>query len=57
LLEDEAIEQLQEKNLLLAVKKTQQQIEYGENDITGSEELTMASSQFKKVVEKRKAKE
>jgi hypothetical protein len=57
LLEDEAIEKLQEKNLLLAVKKTQQQIEYGEDEITGSEELTIASTQFKEVVEKRKAKE
>lgn len=41
----------------MAVKKTQQHIEYGENEITGSEEITMATTQFKDVVEKKKAKE
>ena len=57
MLEDESIQKLQEKNLLLAVKKTQEIIEYGENEVSASEQLTMASSQFKEVVEKRKLKE
>ena len=42
---------------MLAMKKTQDAIEYGEDEITGSEELTIASTQYKQVVEKRRIKE
>jgi len=41
----------------MAVKKTQEVIEYGDTEITGSEQMAMASVQFKKVVEQKKSKE
>jgi|LauGreDrversion4_2_1035121.scaffolds.fasta_scaffold94855_1 hypothetical protein len=35
---------LAKKNLLLAMKKTQEKIEYSEEEITPAEEITMKSS-------------
>jgi hypothetical protein len=48
--QDESIQKLQERNLLLAMRKTQDQVEYGEDEITGTEELAIASTQYKQVV-------
>ena len=49
--QDGSIEELHQRNLLLAMKKTQEKVIYGEDEITGGEELTMASTQYKEVVE------
>ena len=54
---DEEINKTHQKALLTAVKKSQKTIEYGEDEITGAEELTIASVQYKKVVEQKKDKE
>jgi hypothetical protein len=43
---------LAKKNLLLAMKKTQEKIEYSEEEITPAEEITMKSSQYREVVER-----
>ena len=48
---------LQRKNILLAMKKTQERVEYAEDEITPAEEVTMKSSQYKDVVENRSRKE
>lgn len=45
------------RNLLLAAKKTQQMMEYGEDEVSGSEELAIQSTQFKQVVEEKRARE
>jgi hypothetical protein len=50
----DSVKKLQERNLLLAMRKTQDAIEYGEDEISGSEELAIASTQYKEVVEKRR---
>lgn len=39
------------------MRKTQKAIEYGEDEITSSEELTLASSQFQNVIQKQKGRE
>ena len=39
------------------MRKTQDQVEYGEDEISGSEELAMASTQYKEVVEKKRKRE
>ena len=54
---DEQLRDQQQRNLLLAMRKTQKAIEYGEDEISSSEELTMASSQFQSVIQKQKSKE
>lgn len=43
--------------MLLAMKKTQDAVEYGEDEISGSEELAVASTQYKQVVEKKRINE
>ena len=35
--DDESIQKLQERNMLLAMKKTQDAVEFGEDEISGSE--------------------
>lgn len=47
--EDANIENLQRKNLLLSMRKTQQKLEYGEEEITPAEQLTMATTQYKEL--------
>ena len=39
------------------MKRTQQQIEYEENEVTPAEQVTMASKQYKTVVENKVKKE
>ena len=39
------------------MKKTQDAVEYGEDEISGSEELAVASTQYKQVVEKKRINE
>lgn len=41
---DEEINKSHQKALLTAVKKTQKQIEYGDDEVTGAEELAIAST-------------
>ena len=54
---DDENQKQHQQNILKAVRKTQNIIEYGEDEVTGSEELTMATTQYKQVVHQKKAKE
>lgn len=51
--EDTSFVALQRKNILLAMKKTQERMEYAEEEITPAEEVTMMSTQYREVVENR----
>ncbi|CDW90586.1 UNKNOWN [Stylonychia lemnae] len=46
-------EELQRRNTLLAMKKTQEKIEYEENEVTPAEVVTMQTKQYKTVVEEK----
>ena len=43
---------LSRKNILLAMKKTQERLEYEPEEVTPAEEITMKSTQYREVVEK-----
>jgi len=51
------LETLQKRNLLLAMKRTQEREGLGEDEISGGEELTMKTKQYKEGVEKAREKE
>ncbi len=40
------LEKLQRRNILLAMRKQQHKLEYGEAEITPAEEVTMRSTQY-----------
>lgn len=48
---------LARKNILLAMKKTQERLEYEPEEVTPAEEITMKSTQYREVVEKQSQKE
>eukprot|EP00347_Sterkiella_histriomuscorum_P018826 403344025 len=51
------LQELQRRNLLLAMRKTQQKIEYEDYEVTGTEQITIASKQYENVVTQKHQKE
>ena len=45
--EESSITELHQKNVLLAMKKTQEKVIYGEDEISGAEEFAMKTTQYK----------
>ena len=55
--EEMDFQNLAKKNILLAMKKTQDKVEYATDEITPAEEVTMKSQQYKEVVEEQSRRE
>jgi hypothetical protein len=55
--EEMEFQNLAKKNLLLAMKKTQDKVEYETDEITPAEEVTMKSQQYREVVEEQSRRE